>query len=43
MSTEGTNHKQSKLSQFKLDFEYNRTLRDERKITRQRRDDGSRS
>jgi hypothetical protein len=33
-----THHnKRSKLDAFKLDFEYNRSLREERKLTRQRR------
>lgn len=32
-----THHKRSKLDEFKLDFEYNRSLREERKLTRQRR------
>ena len=29
--------KRSKLDEFKLDFEYNRSFREERKLTRQRR------
>lgn len=34
--THKRHHKQSKLDAFKLDFEYTRTLKDERKVLRDR-------
>jgi len=35
-STHDGNHKKSKLDQFQLGFEYNRTLKQERSLTKQR-------
>lgn len=41
-STELTHHKKpSKLEEFNLVFEYNRTLKEERKLTQQRTHDES--